>query len=236
VNENGQGEMVDCPVPRELSLREIQDIVADYRHAALNAVQAGFDGVEIHGGNGYLIDQFMRRTSNTRSDQYGGSLANRIRFVREVLEAVCDIVGNNRTGIRLSPFISQRGMDDPGVAEAILSLAAWCEEKGIAYIHLAEADWDDAPPVPDSFRIKLRAAFTGTIIVAGNYTLERAEKLLNRELTDLVAFGRPFVANPDLPYRLQHRLPLASIGAPNTLFGGDAVGYTDYPVYGTHEE
>jgi N-ethylmaleimide reductase len=144
--------MVDCPEPRALEHADIQQIIADYRQAALNAINAGFDGIEVHGGNGYLIDQFLRRTSNKRTDEYGGSLANRIRFAQEVLEAISDAIGNTRTGIRLSPFITQRGMNDPQVIEAILALAAWCEKKGIAYIHLAEADWDDAPQVPADFR------------------------------------------------------------------------------------
>jgi N-ethylmaleimide reductase len=117
--------MVDCPQPRALEHTDIQQIIADYRQAALNAINAGFDGVEVHGGNGYLIDQFLRRTSNKRTDEYGGSLANRIRFAQEVLDAISDAIGNTRTGIRLSPFITQRGMNDPQVTEAILALAAW---------------------------------------------------------------------------------------------------------------
>ena len=221
--------MVDCPVPRELTRDDIQQIIADYRQAALNAMVAGFDGVEVHGGNGYLIDQFLRRSANKRTDEYGGSLENRVRFAQEVLEAISDAIGADRTGIRLAPFITQRGMDDPQAIEAILALAAWCETKGIAFIHLAEADWDDAPQVPYEFRESLRATFSGTIIVAGNYTQEKAEKLLAAGIVDLVAFGRPFIANPDFPRRLKENLPLAAMGNPATLFGGSEVGYTDYP-------
>jgi N-ethylmaleimide reductase len=146
---------------RERSRKDIHSIIADYRQAALNAVQAGFDGVEVHGGNGYLIDQFLRQTSNKRTDEYGGTLANRIRFAQEVLNAIAEAIGHERTGIRLSPFITQRGMNDPQVTEAILALAAWCEQRGIAFIHLAEADWDDAPQVPDHFRKSLREVFSG---------------------------------------------------------------------------
>ncbi|EXU74342.1 alkene reductase [Erwinia mallotivora] len=236
VDDKGEGQMAECPVPRALDEADIQGILEDYRQAALNAVHAGFDGVEVHGGNGYLIDQFLRRTSNRRTDRYGGSLINRIRFAQEVLGAVSDAVGRARTGIRVSPFITQRGMDDPQVTEALLALAAWCEEKGIAYIHMAEADWDDAPQVPDSFRETLRATFRGTIIVAGNYTAEKARRILDKGLADLVAFGRAFIANPDLPYRMQHQLPLAPLGNPATLFGGTEAGYTDYPSYNTHKE
>ncbi|HHT0394787.1 TPA: alkene reductase [Raoultella planticola] len=235
VDEQGEGHMVDCPEPRALEHGDIQQIIADYRQAALNAISAGFDGIEVHGGNGYLIDQFLRRTSNQRTDEYGGSLANRIRFAQEVLEAISDAIGATRTGIRLSPFITQRGMNDPQVIDAILALAAWCEKKGIAYIHLAEADWDDAPQVPADFREALRATFSGTLIVAGNYTQDKVDKLLKAGLADLFAFGRPFIANPDLPYRLRNNLPLTTVSNPSTLFGGSSAGYTDYPCYKTDE-
>ncbi|MFZ3391398.1 alkene reductase [Buttiauxella gaviniae] len=235
VGEDGVGRMVDSPVPRELTHEDIGQVIADYRQAALNAIDAGFDGVEVHGGNGYLIDQFLRRSSNKRTDEYGGSLANRVRFAQEVLEAISDAIGADRTGIRLAPFITQRGMDDPQAIEAILALAAWCEQKGIAFIHLAEADWDDAPQVPYEFRETLRATFSGAIIVAGNYTQEKAEKFLAAGIVDLVAFGRPFVANPDFPRRLEENLPLASISNHAALFGGKEAGYTDYPVWSSDE-
>jgi N-ethylmaleimide reductase len=145
VDEQGRGQMVDCSPPRALSRSDIQRIVADYRQAARNAIAAGFDGVEVHGGNGYLIDQFLRRTANQRTDEYGGSLNNRIRFAQEVLTAIGDAIGRERTGIRLFPFITQRGMNDPHRRSL-----PWrpCEQQGIAFIHLAEADWDDAPAVP----------------------------------------------------------------------------------------
>ena len=223
--------MVDCPVPRAMEQADIQQVIADYRQAALNAIAAGFDGVEVHGANGYLIDQFLRSTSNKRTDNYGGSLENRIRFAQEVLEAISNAIGKERTGIRLSPFITQRGMNDPAVIDAILALAQWCDKKGIAYIHLAEADWDDAPQIPTPFRKALRETFHGAIIVAGNYTPEKANRLLNDGLVDLVAFGRPFIANPDFPYRLKNHLPLEKIRDPATLFGGSDVGYTDYPFF-----
>ena len=150
--------------------------------------------------------------------------------------AVGDAIGRERTGIRLSPFITQRGMNDPQVIDAILALAAWCEQQGIAFIHLAEADWDDAPAVPQHFRDTLRATFSGTLIVAGNYDQQKAERILTAGVADLVAFGRPFIANPDLPQRLQHRWPLATVSDPGTLFGGTAAGYADYPFYTEHKE
>jgi len=227
--ETGVGEMVDCPTPRALEAGEIKQVVADYAHAAKNAMTAGFDGVEIHGANGYLIDQFLRRSSNHRDDEYGGSQQNRIRFLVDVAEAVSAETGAGRVGVRLSPYITQRNMADDEIIDTILKAAAELERIGVAYIHLSEADWEDAPQVPESFRRDLRAVYSGTLIVAGKYTKERGEALLQSELADLIAFGRPFIANPDLPHRLAHNLPLADFDA-NTLFGGTDKGYVDYPA------
>lgn len=229
VGDDGVGRMVDSPTPRALSNAEIQDIIGDYRRAAANAVKAGFDGVEIHAGNGYLIDQFFRRSSNKRTDEYGGAIENRIRFAVEVIEAVSDEIGAERVGIRLAPFITQRGMNDPEATDAILLASKQFNDIGIAYIHLAEADWDDAPGVTDEFRADLRNNFSGAIVVAGNYTDETGAQIIETGMVDFVAYGRKFLANPDLPYRFQHGLPLNEIGDPGTLFGGDARGYTDYP-------
>ncbi|MBB1059474.1 alkene reductase [Marilutibacter spongiae] len=226
----GVGAMVDCPVPRALEVDEIAAIVDDFRQAALRAIEAGFDGVEIHGANGYLVDQFLRTSSNQREDAYGGSRANRLRFLREVVDAVSEAVGAERTGIRLAPFLTARGMACPDILPTILEAAAHLDRRGLAYLHLAEADWDDAPRFPDAFRRDIRARFGGAIIVAGKYDTPRARAILADGLADLVAFGRPFVANPDLPRRLREGLPLASLD-PATLFGGDARGYIDYPEW-----
>lgn len=229
VGEDGVGQMVECPVPRELSIKDIKNIVLDYRHAAKNAIEAGFDGIEIHGGNGYLIDQFLRRSSNKRDDEYGGSITNRLRFVIEVIKAVSDEIGANKVGIRLAPFITQRGMADEEAIDAILLASKIFNEMGIAYIHLSEADWDDAPIVSYEFRHALRKNFNGSIVVAGNYTAKTGEELINTGLVDFIAYGRKFLANPDLPYRFKHKFPLNEITDPSTLFGGNASGYTDYP-------
>lgn len=226
----GQGEMVDCPVPRALETSEIPGIVADFAQGAANAIEAGFDGVEIHGANGYLIDQFLRRSANERTDQYGGGQENRIRFAVEVAEAVAARIGANRTGIRLAPFITQRNMKDDEIIPTILKAAAEFNRIGLAYIHLAEADWDDAPQVPAEFRRDLRKAYGGRIIVAGKYTPDRGEALLGAGLADLIAFGRPFIANPDFPARIARRLPLAEFDS-STLFGGGARGYSDYVAF-----
>ncbi|MCB1459625.1 MAG: alkene reductase [Nitratireductor sp.] len=225
--QTGEGGMVDCPTPRALSTQEIARVVDDYRKAAENARTAGFDGVEIHAANGYLIDEFLRKSSNHRTDQYGGSTDNRIRFAVEVAEAVSAVMGPDRTGIRFSPFITQRGMDDAEAPATILTLARVLDRIGLAYVHLAEADWDDAPETPRSFREALRTAFSGKVIVAGGYNRDKAETTLADGLADAVAFGRPFIANPDLPKRFAEGLPLAGFD-PATLFGGDAHGYTTY--------
>jgi N-ethylmaleimide reductase len=225
----GQGAMVDCPTPRELSGSEIAQIVDDFRQAARRAIEAGFDGVEVHGANGYLIDQFLRTTSNTRTDEYGGSRSNRLRFLREVIDAISDEIGAERTAIRLAPFLTARGMDCPDILPTILEAAQYLQAKGIGYLHLVEADWDDAPVFTEDFRQALRERFTRPIIVAGHYDRARAEWVISKGYADLVAFGRAFVGNPDLPLRLERDLPLAALD-PATLFGGSAQGYSDYPA------
>lgn len=229
ISEDGIGRMVPTTTPRALRTDEIAGIVEDYRRAAANAVAAGFDGVEIHGANGYLIDQFLRTTSNTRTDEYGGSLRNRIRFAVEVARAVATEIGADRVGMRVSPQIKARNMDCPEIEDAVLALARELDGIGIAYIHLAEADWDDAPQIPDSFRTLLRAAFGGRIIVAGGYNPESAQRILDERYADLVAFGRPFIANPDFAARVAADAPLAALD-PSALYGGGPAGYTDYPA------
>jgi N-ethylmaleimide reductase len=224
----GVGAMINSPTPRTLTMDEIKSIIADYRQGARNALDAGFDGVEIHGANGYLIDQFLRTSSNTRTDSYGGSRENRLRFLKEVVGAVADEVGAGRTAIRLAPFLTARGMACPDILPTLLEATQYLQDRGIAYLHLVEADWDDAPQFTEEFREAIRARFTRPIIVAGKYDKVRAEWVLAKGYADLVAFGRPFVANPDLPRRLAKGLPLAAFD-PYTLFGGGEAGYSDYP-------
>lgn len=228
--KTGKGSMVACPTPRALETSEIPGVVDQFRRAAANAKKAGFDGAEIHGANGYLIDEFLRRSSNHRIDQYGGGQENRIRLAVEVAEAVAGEIGASRTGIRFSPFITQRNMNDDEAPATILKLARELDSVGLAYIHLAEADWDDAPVTPEAFRKSLREAFSGKIIVAGKYTRESAETILADGLADVVCFARPFIANPDLPRRFRENLPLAAFDG-TTLFGGDEQGYSDYPAW-----
>src|SRR5712672_4821308 len=207
----GVGAMVASPTPRALTREEIGRIVEDFRRAARNAMAAGFDGVEIHGANGYLVDQFLRTTSNVRTDEYGGSRKNRLRFLKELVSEVADEVGAQRTAIRLAPFLTARGMACPDILPTILEAAEFLQARGIGYLHLVEADWDDAPQFTEEFRQAVRARFTRPIIVAGNYDEARAEWVLSKGYADLVAFGRPFVANPDLPRRLAKGWPLAML-------------------------
>ena len=229
--DDGVGRMVDSPVPRALTAADIQAVIGDFRRAAANAMRAGFDGVEIHGANGYLVDQFLRTTSNQRTDAYtGATLEGRTRFALEVATAVASEAGAERTGMRLAPFITQRGMDCPEIIPTILHLARQLDATGLAYLHLVEADWADAPQIPDAFRTALRQAYQGRVIVAGGYDAARASQVLSAGFADLVAFGRPFIANPDLPRRLRDGLPLAAFDA-KALFGGNASGYSDYAAY-----
>ncbi len=224
------GQMVDCPTPREMGQTDIERVVADFAQAATNSIDAGFDGVEIHGGNGYLIDQFLRTNSNHRSDAYGGSPLKRVQFLLDIVSAVSEKIGSDKVGVRLAPFVTFKDMACPEIVETILLAAQELGKMGIAYVHLSEADWDDAPQIPERFRIKLRQVFSGTIIVAGRYDVKRASAVIEKGYADLVAFGRSFIANPDLPYRLQHQLPLAEFNK-GPLFGGGAEGYIDYPAY-----
>ncbi|GIC77971.1 alkene reductase [Moritella sp. F3] len=229
-DEQGNGNMVDCIQPREMTQTDIDRVINDFANSATRAIEAGFDGIEIHGGNGYLIDQFLRTNSNKRTDQYGGTSSNRIRFLLEVVDAVIAAIGADKVGVRLAPFITFKDMNCPEIVPTILQAAKELQARDIAYMHLSEADWDDAPEIPESFRIELRNIFTNTIIVAGSYTQARAEEVLTKGYADLIAFGRPFVSNPDLVSRLQHSYALADLDGA-TLFGGNGAGYIDYPTY-----
>ncbi|MDB5714529.1 MAG: putative N-ethylmaleimide reductase [Sphingomonadales bacterium] len=229
VDDQGVAGFVPCSPPRALDIAEIPRVVDDFRRAAALAIEAGFDGVEIHGANGYLIEQFLRSNSNRRDDAYGGSAEGRVRFLDEVASAVASEIGADRVGVRLSPFITFKDMDDPEILETIGLALDRLDAIGIAYVHLSEADWDDAPAIPESARIDYRRRFRNRLIVAGRYTAERAEAVIASGHADLVAFGRPFIANPDLPHRLSIGAPLAAYDMA-TLFGGDERGYIDYPA------
>lgn len=225
--ENGIGEMVQHSMPRALEVSEIQSIIEEYAQVAKNAIAAGFDGIELHAANGYLINQFIDSGSNHRTDEYGGSLQNRLRFLKEIATAVVNAIGKEKVGIRLAPLTTLMGSKDDTPEATYLAAADILNDIGIAYIHIAEADWDDAPVMPNAFKEALRIIFKGTLIYSGKYTTELAEDALKNNWADLIGFGRPFIANPDLPYRLENNLPLNESHR-ETFFGGNEIGYTDY--------
>ncbi len=223
--------MVDILEPRALTADEIPGIVNQFRRAAENAKRAGFDGVEIHGANGYLIDQFIRSKTNLRSDAYGGSIENRIRFPMMVVDAVVAVWGGQRTGIRLSPTGTFNDMLDDDPVSTFGTLARHLNNSGIAYIEVVEDSFqgNEVDGRPESIINAIRAGFTGTYIGNGNYTADEARKRINAGLCDLVSFGRPFISNPDLPERFRQGASLNEYDS-NTFYGGDEHGYTDYPI------
>ena len=230
VDTDGQPGFVQASAPRALSVDEIGAIVADYRQAARNALAAGFDGVELHAANGYLVNQFIDSNANDRTDAYGGTLENRLRFLGEVARALVEGTGDAaRVGIRLAPLTTLNGCVDADPETTYLAAVRLLDAIGVGYIHIAEADWDDAPHMPLDFKRRLRAAYRGALIYAGKYTAEKARAALDEGWADMIAFGRPFVANPDLPERLRTGAPLAGHDRA-TLFGGGAKGLVDYPA------
>lgn len=230
--DNGSDEpgFVNVVKPRAMTKQDIQQVVGLYRQAALNAIEAGFDGIELHAANGYLVNQFIDSQANNRTDEYGGSIENRLRFLGEVVSAMTNAIGAERVGVRLAPFTSLNGTIDDTPVETYTAAAALLNTLKVAYIHIAEVDWDDAPETPVEFKINLREVYQGVLIYAGRYSKESATKMLNDGLADMIGFGRPYIANPDLVTRLQQGYPLASHD-PNTLFGGGEAGLLDYPTY-----
>lgn len=232
----GEGELVAPSTPRALTTQEVQQVVEYYRLAAINARQAGFDGIELHAANGYLINQFISAQTNHRTDQYGGSLTNRLRFLKEVVEAVSTVFDSERIGVRFSPLFSTTeedrvylGIVEADPAEIYLAAAKMLNELNIGYLSIAEADWDNSPALPESFRDALRATFSAVIMLAGRYDQAKAEEALTRGWGDLVGFGRTFIANPDLPLRFAQQKALNAVEL-TSLYGGSAKGYTDYPT------
>jgi N-ethylmaleimide reductase len=219
---------VEIGAPRELTLTEIKGIINDYRIAAGNALQAGFDGVEIHGANGYLINQFLCDGSNLRQDIYGGSVQNRLRFPLEVVEAIISEVGAERTGIRLSPVNPSNGIFDSSPAAVFFPLVRELNQRKIVYIHVIEGALGGSRDSKDFDFQALRKEFSGAWMVNNAYTRKTASEVINSGYADLVAFGRLYVANPDLVERFKQNAPLNQPDA-STFYGGDAKGYTDYP-------
>ena len=230
------GKVVPYETPRALETGEIPGVIDAYRQAAKNALKAGFDGVEVHGANGYLIEQFLQSHTNLRTDQYGGGIENRVRFLMEVTQAVIEVWGADRVGVRLSPYGVANGSGEadpmPLYTHAIKSL----DPLGLAYLHFieprssgagrAEVNWQGVP----SAMVLFRPICKGVLITAGGFTGETAEAAVAAGHADAIAFGRIFISNPDLPRRLREGLPLTPYNR-KTFYGGEEAGYTDYPVY-----
>ncbi|GAB1350965.1 alkene reductase [Ignavibacteriales bacterium] len=227
--------MLDLVTPRALELDEIRGIVNDYAKAAILAIEAGFDGVEIHGANSYLIDQFINSNSNKRDDIYGGTVENRGRFALEVVEAVVKAIGADRVGIRLSPGGVTGGMNDDNPFESYGFVIKNLNRFELAYLHLMEPLAPiDALPQYQIFREGVakifRPIYDGTIIINGGYNKERGNAVIAAGDADLVSFGTPFLSNPDLPERFRLNAPLNNLMGKETFYGGGEKGYTDYPT------
>lgn len=236
IKAKGQAFTFDGPkdmvTPRALETEEVKGIIEDYRIAAQNAKEAGFDGVEIHGANGYLPEQFLKNGSNKRTDEYGGSVENRAKFLLEVTQAAIDVFGANRVGVRLSPNGTFNDMSESDVEGTYSYVAKQLGDLQIAYLHLIEDAQDPAAGDDKEVREitqKLSHEFGGVLIVCGDYGKERAEHAVAHNETELVAFGRPYLANPDLPERYQKDAPLNEPDQ-STFYGGGAEGYIDYPT------
>lgn len=226
---DGEG-FVETSEPRALELSEIPRVIDDYRKAARNAVDAGFDGVEIHAANGYLIDQFLRDGANRRTDAYGGSIENRTRFMREVVEAVTEVWGADRVGIRLSPFSAANNLTDSDPMPLFDRAVDILNGFGLAYLHMVEGQTGGSRELDEGLSIEaLRARFDGVYMANNGYDRQMAIDAVESGKADLVAFGRPYIANPDLAERLEQDAPLNALD-PVTLYGGGRKGYTDYPA------
>lgn len=229
-DKDGKTYREECSTPRALETDEIPGIINDFRLTVANAREADFDYVEIHAAHGYLLHQFMSPASNIRTDQYGGSIANRSRLTLEVIDAAIAEIGADRVGIRISPLGPFNGLDNGEDQEqAALYLLDELNKRNLAYLHISEPDWAGGQPYTEQFRAAIRAHYKGVIVGAGAYTLEKGEELIAKGYIDAVAFGRSYIANPDLVDRLKSHAPLNE-PKPDTFYGGGAQGYTDYPV------
>lgn len=228
-----------CSKPVSLDAKGIRETIADFSKAAANAKLAGFDGVEIHGANGFLIDQFLRDRSNQRTDEYGGSARNRVRFALEVAEAFVNEWGQGRVGIRLSPLSTYGDMHDSNPEETFSTLIDQLNPLGLAYLHMVEDFPFNHAALESSVRTlseqrvffeRLRNQWQAAYIANGNFTVEKAEERLANGSATAIAFGRPFIANPDLVDRIRNGFPLANADA-SVFYGGGEKGYTDFPAY-----
>jgi N-ethylmaleimide reductase len=225
-------KMQDFPVPKEMTSEDLLHTKEEYVTASKNAMDAGFDGVELHGANGYLLEQFLSPVSNIRMDSYGGSIVNRCRFVIEVAGAVAEAIGKGKTGIRLSPYGVASDMSFyPEIDSTYEYLSEQLNKLGIAYIHIVDHSARGAPVVSLELKKLMRKKFKNIIILSGGYNLERAETDIQSGLGDLVAFGRPFINNPDLVNRFRKNWTLSQDLHPDLFYTADEKGYTDYPLF-----
>ena len=230
---DGTRHKVATAKPRALALNELPGVVAAYAQGTANAIKAGFDGVEVHAANGYLLDQFLCSNSNQRSDAYGGSAENRARLVLQVVDAVLATTGDSRkVGIRISPMGTFGDVHDANPLETFSYLVEQLNSRNLAYLHINRPDWLGGTFEGfDELLRKLRDRYQGTLILAGGQTAASGEQAIASGLADLIAYGRPYIANPDLAARFEVGAPLNALDG-NTLYGGDAQGYTDYPALG----
>jgi N-ethylmaleimide reductase len=225
-------KLQDFPVPKEMTTADLLHTKAEFVTASKNALDAGFDGVELHGANGYLLEQFLSPVSNIRKDNYGGSVENRTRFVIEVVTAVAEAIGKGKTGIRLSPYGVASDMPHyPEIDATYRYLSEQLYKIGIAYIHLVDHSAMGAPVVSPELKKLIRKNFKNTIILSGGYDMERAEADIQSGLADLVAFGRPFINNPDLVDRFKKNWTLSQDLKMDLFYSADEKGYTDYPLF-----
>jgi N-ethylmaleimide reductase len=225
-------QMQNYPLPKEMTMHDIIFTKAEYVTAARNSLEAGFDGVELHGANGYLLEQFISPVSNIRKDKYGGSIENRCQFVIEVVNSVAKAIGKDKTGIRISPYGIAGDM--PIYPEINPTYKYLCEKLNtldIAYIHHVDHSSMGGPVVPMEIKKMIRTIFKNTIILSGGYNIERAEADLESGLGDLISFGRPFINNPDLVKRLEENLPLSENLRMDLFYTDGKEGYTDYPKF-----
>ncbi|WP_291863023.1 alkene reductase [Bradyrhizobium sp.] len=235
------GKSTAYETPRALETSEIAGVVHAFRQAAANAKAAGFDGVEIHGANGYLVEQFLQSHTNLRTDQYGGSIENRARFLMEVTQAAIEVWGADRVGVRLSPYGVANGSGEPDPMPLYSHVIRALDPLGLAYLHFVEPRSSGAgraevnhQNVPSAMGL-FRPMWSGVLISAGGFTGETADAAIAAGHADAIAFGRIFISNPDLPRRLREGLPLTPYNRA-TFYGGDVAGYTDYPAYGELEK
>ena len=218
-----------CSPPRALETDELPGIVATYVAAAERAQRAGFDFVEIHSANGYLLHQFLATGSNQRTDNYGGNVANRARLLLEVIDAVAGVIGAEKVGVRLSPNFPGHDMVDTESESTSLYLASEFSKRQVAYLHIAEPDWVGGKALSDEFRQGLRNNFTGAIITTGGYDAAKGDARIKSGVADAIGYGRLYIANPDLAQRFAQG---AALNTPDqsTFYGGAEHGYTDYPA------